>query len=56
MGPLSELNGLAREAARRGIGRMYLAVMADNEAATALYSSAGFRTTHDYCYFTDEPD
>lgn len=49
------LNGLAREAARRGIGRMCLAVMADNEAATALYSSAGFRTTHDYGYFTDEP-
>jgi len=49
------LNGLATEAAQRGIGRMYLAVMADNEAATALYSRAGFRTTHDYSYFTDEP-
>lgn len=50
------LNGLAREAAQRGIGRMYLAVMAANEAATALYASVGFRTTHEYCYFTGEAD
>lgn len=55
-GASAVLSGLAREAAHRGIDRMYLAVMADNEAATALYSSAGFRTTHEYCYFTDEPD
>lgn len=50
------LNGLASEAARRGIGRMYLAVIAANEAATGLYASAGFGTTHEYCYFTDAPD
>lgn len=49
----SVLNGLAIEAAQCGIGRMYLAVMATNDAATALYASAGFRTTHDYCYFAD---
>jgi N-acetylglutamate synthase len=49
----SVLNGLAIEASERGIGRMYLAVMASNDAAAALYASAGFRTTHDYCYFAD---
>ncbi len=50
----SVLNGLAIEAAERGIGRMYLAVMATNDAGTALYASAGFRATHDYCYFADQ--
>ena len=52
----SVLNGLAIEAAERGIGRMYLAVMATNDAGTALYASAGFRTTHEYCYFADQGD
>lgn len=50
----SVLHGLAIEAAERGIDRMYLAVMATNDAGTALYASAGFRTTHDYCYFADQ--
>ena len=49
------LNGLAMEAAQRGIGRMYLAVMPTNNAACDLYTDAGFRTTHDYCYFTNQP-
>jgi N-acetylglutamate synthase len=49
------LNGLATEAAQRGIGRMYLAVMATNDAAAALYSSAGFTTSHEYCYFKNQP-
>jgi ribosomal protein S18 acetylase RimI-like enzyme len=50
----SVLNGLATEAAERGIGGMYLAVMATNDAGTALYASAGFRATHEYCYFADQ--
>jgi len=50
------LNGLAKEALRRGVGQMYLAVMADNDAATALYDSAGFRTSHEYSYFTEQLD
>lgn len=29
----------------------YLAVMADNHTARRLYERAGFRTTHEYCYF-----
>lgn len=49
----SVLNGLAREAARAGVGEMYLAVLAANDAAIALYASAGFRTSHDYCYFVN---
>lgn len=50
----SVLNGLAIEAAERGIGGMYLAVMAANDAATGLYANAGFRTTHDYRYFAPQ--
>lgn len=47
------LNGLAMEAARHGVGQMYLAVMADNFPARALYGRSGFRTAQEYCYFTD---
>ena len=50
------LGGLAVEAADRGVGQLYLAVMADNVAAMALYSSAGFRAVHEYCYFTLQRD
>lgn len=50
------LEGLAEEAVRRGVGQMYLAALADNDAAIALYEGAGFRTTHEYSYFTDPPD
>lgn len=46
------LDGLAAEALRRDVGRMYLAVLADNTAATALYANAGFTATHEYAYFT----
>lgn len=49
------LNGLATEAAQRGIGQMYLAVMATNDAAAALYAGAGFTISHEYCYFTNQP-
>jgi N-acetylglutamate synthase len=49
----SVLHGLAQVAAGRGIGWLYLAAMADNDAATALYGRAGFRVVHEYCYFTD---
>ena len=48
----SILNTLAKEAAGRGIKHMYLAVMADNNAAIALYASASFTTVHEYSYFT----
>lgn len=47
------LHGLGAAAAERGVQNMYVAVMADNEAATALYSAAGFTTSHEYSYFTD---
>jgi len=50
------LRGLAEEAIRRGVRQMYLAVMADNDAAVALYDKAGFRTAHEYSYFTDQSD
>ena len=44
------LGGLAAEALRRAVDRLYLAVMADNDAATALYGRAGFRAVHEYSY------
>jgi ribosomal protein S18 acetylase RimI-like enzyme len=47
------LHGFGAAAAERGVQSMYLAAMADNEAATGLYSSAGFTTAHEYSYFTD---
>lgn len=47
------LNKLAKEATRRGIEQMYLAVMADNQAAQELYASVGFTPVHEYRYFTD---
>ena len=50
------LGSLAEEAMKRGAGQMYLAVVADNDAATALYAAAGFKTAHEYSYFTDQPD
>lgn len=48
------LNGLARDAAQRGVARLYLAVMADNESARRLYEGAGFAATHEYSYFAPE--
>ena len=50
------LNGLATEALQREIRRMYLAVIADNDAATSLYNRAGFKVTHSYSYYTNQPD
>lgn len=49
------LDALAEEALRRGVGRMYLAVMAVNMAAIALYENAGFTATHEYAYLTGPP-
>lgn len=46
------LAALAQEAHRQGAQRMYLAVVADNHAATGLYATAGFQTAHEYSYFT----
>lgn len=50
------LQGLAREAVRRGVDRLYLAVLADNEGARTLYESAGFEPTHEYSYFAADQD
>lgn len=50
----SVLHGLAQEAVRRGVDRMYLAVMADNEGARTLYENAGFEATHEYSYYAAE--
>jgi N-acetylglutamate synthase len=44
---------LAQQASKLHIGQMYLAVMANNDPATALYANIGFRTMHEYSYFTD---
>lgn len=49
------LHALAEEAHRRGVTQMYLAVMAGNDGAEALYERAGFRPAHEYTYFTDKP-
>jgi ribosomal protein S18 acetylase RimI-like enzyme len=49
------LRGLAEEAERREVQRMYLAVMANNDGATALYGSAGFKAVHEYSYFVAQP-
>lgn len=49
----SVLHALAREAVRRDVERMYLAVVADSEAARALYASAGFEVVHEYSYFVE---
>lgn len=48
------LNALAEEANRRGVTQMYLAVMADNDGAKALYERAGFYPAHEYTYFTQQ--
>lgn len=45
------LHRLAVEALDREVEHMYLAVMADNPAALALYQRAGFNVTHEYSYF-----
>jgi ribosomal protein S18 acetylase RimI-like enzyme len=50
------LGGLAEEALRREVEHMYLAVMADNDAATSLYERSGFEVVHEYSYFTDQTD
>ena len=50
------LNGLAKEALHQGAERIHLAVIAANEAATALYESAGFTFAHEYRYCTDQLD
>lgn len=44
------LGELADQARQRQVAAMYLAVMADNAPARALYDAAGFRTTHEYRY------
>jgi GNAT superfamily N-acetyltransferase len=49
------LHALAEEAHRRGVMQMYLAVMAGNDGAEALYERAGFRPAHEYMYLTDRP-
>lgn len=46
------LHTLAEEASRRNAGRMYLAVMADNDPALGLFDRAGFRPVHEYSYWT----
>jgi len=45
------LHRLADEAHELGARSLYLAVMADNAPALALYGRAGFRPTHEYCYY-----
>ena len=45
------LRELGSEALRQGAEHMYLAVMADNDAATGLYERAGFTAAHEYSYF-----
>ena len=50
----SVLNGLATAALDRGADRIYLAVMAGNDASTGLYRDTGFTTAHEYCYFADD--
>ena len=47
------LNALAAEAHRRDVTQMYLAVMAANDGAKALYERAGFNLAHEYTYLTD---
>lgn len=47
------LHALATEALCRDVQRLYLAVMADNEPAVALYATAGFEVAHEYSYFTE---
>jgi N-acetylglutamate synthase len=47
---------LAQEASNRHIGHMYLAVMASNDPAKALYANIGFRTVHEYSYFTNSQE
>lgn len=49
------LRALAEQAQRRDVTQLYLAVMAGNDGAEALYERAGFRTAHEYSYFTDQP-
>lgn len=50
------LGGLAEEAFRRELEHMYLAVLADNDAATSLYASSGFEVVHEYSYFAAQTD
>lgn len=45
------LHALAYEALRMNAHTMYLAVMATNTPALALYDRAGFRHAHEYSYF-----
>lgn len=48
------LHELGNEALRHRAENMYLAVITENEAASALYERAGFNTAHEYCYFTTD--
>ena len=48
------LGALGTEAVRRGVSRMYLAVLAENQPARRLYDDAGFAATHEYEYFTKD--
>ncbi len=50
------LHRLAIEARSLGAEGMYLAVMADNDAARSLYETAGFQISHEYRYFTAPAD
>jgi ribosomal protein S18 acetylase RimI-like enzyme len=46
------VGALAAESAGRGVSRMWLQVLADNDAAIALYRSLGFETVSGYSYWT----
>ncbi len=46
------ISALAREAADRGVDRIWLQVLADNASAIALYRSLGFETVSGYSYWT----
>jgi N-acetylglutamate synthase len=50
------LCGLAEQAFRHEVEHMYLAVMADNDAAASLYERSGFEVVHEYSYFAGQTD
>lgn len=51
-GARTVLHHLARSAAAAGASWLYLAVMAENAPARALYRGAGFVASHEYCFFS----